>query len=161
MCGKCGGFPCSPDCLAKAAKPNLELSLLVSGTGVAKDQEYFLKIYFIGFLFVYKQYLDKDIAFNWYLPPPATQIVPIMFLNKLGVGELLDSWVMSTLLILCALNCVRKVLGAGFVFKVQEQLGNVVRSSLVHSRKWWKFYQWYWDTFSDFFDSNFWKCMSG
>lgn len=55
--GNVQAVPCrpgpSPDCIANSAKPFSvdELPLLVSGTGAGKDQEYFIKICFIGFQF--------------------------------------------------------------------------------------------------------------
>lgn len=55
--GNVQAVPCragpSPDCIADAAKPFAvnELFLSVSGTAAGKDQKYFIKIYFVGFLF--------------------------------------------------------------------------------------------------------------
>lgn len=55
--GNVQAVPCrpgpSPACIANTAKPFAvgELSLLISETGAGKDEEYFIKIYFTGFLF--------------------------------------------------------------------------------------------------------------
>lgn len=105
-----------------------ELSLLISETGAGKEQEYD-PLHRISVCFVYKKYLDKDTAFNWYFPIPRTQIVPIMSLSRLGVcslqcGELLGSWVMlSPFLIFVSLYCVGKVMGVVFELKFRNIWG--------------------------------------
>lgn len=91
--GNVQAVPCragpSPGCISNTAKPFAvgELSLLISETGAGKEQEYDL-LHRISVCFVYRKYLDKDTAFNWYFPIPRTQIMPIMLLSKLGVCSL-------------------------------------------------------------------------